>query len=364
MCKSVVRPHDCLPMTPFRLLFSLFALHSSAPVLAMALMAQSDANQCASSFAQSQQHMTEQQRNAPAASVAGAAKRLPQSQATSGQRDIAWAWFASPTARYPHASMGSPLHAASLHVLSREGKPYQLTLPKQRVFEDLQPRLVDLDGDGRDEIIVIEADTERGAALVAYGLPRADVAQSASSPSPAGNKPLLPASKTSLQDAKSPNSLAGQPLEERARSAFLGLPFRWLNPIGFADFDGDGKLDIASITTPHIGGTLTLYRYAPPRIEPFAKAMDVSNHQMGDPNLQMHAIVALPGQRPTVIVPDMSRRALHALRWDMMDGKAQWKELADVKPLPGRVNYLMPLSSASACAQLADGSWWRIDLAQ
>jgi FG-GAP-like repeat len=312
-------------MTPLKHLFGLLALHSSAPVLAMSLMAQADSNQCASGFSQSQQRMAQQQLSAPAI----ATKRLPQSHATSGQRDIAWVWLASPTARYPHASMGSPVHAASLHALGSDGKLASLQLPGQRVFEDLQPRLIDLDADGRDEIVVIEADIERGAALVAYGLP------------PSGSQ-----------------------LQERARSRYLGLPFRWLNPVGFADFDGDGKLDIASITTPHIGGVLTLYRYAPPRIEPFAKAMDVSNHQMGDPNLQMHAVLSLPGQRPTVIVPDMSRRALHALRWETVDGKAQWKELADVKPLPGRVNYLMPLSSSSACAQLADNSWWRIDLAQ
>lgn len=310
-------------MTLFKHLLGLCALHSSAPVLAMALMTQADSSQCASGFAQNQQRLAQQQLAAPAA----AAKRLPQSQASQGQQDIAWAWLASPTARYPHSSMGSPIHAGSLHVLGRDGRAASLQLPSQRVFEDLQPRLIDLDGDGRDEIVVIEADSERGAALVAYGMPR-----------------------------------IGDQLEERARSSYLGLPFRWLNPVGFADFDGDGKLDIASITTPHIGGTLTLYRYAPPRIEPFAKAMDVSNHQMGDPNLQMHAILSLPGQRPTVVVPDMSRRALHALRWEIIDGKAQWKELADVKPLPGRVNYLMPLTGSSACAQLSDGSWWRIDL--
>ncbi len=328
-------------MIVFKYLLGLCMLCSGAPLLAMALMAQRDSSQCAVKFTQSQQALAEQQRNAPAATIAGAAKRLPQSQAATGQLDIAWAWLASPTARYPHASMGSALHAGSLHVLSREGKSYQITLPKQRVFEDLEPRLVDLDGDGQDEIVVIEADIERGAALVAYGLPK----QRASIVRPA-------------------NALAITQLEERARSAYLGLPFRWQSPVGFADFDGDGKLDIASITTPHIGGTLTLYRYAPPRMEPFAKAMDVSNHQMGDPNLQMHAIVSLPGQRPTVIVPDMSRRAVHALRWEVIEGKAQWKELADVKPLPGRVNYLMPLNASSACAQLGDGSWWRIDLMQ
>jgi hypothetical protein len=289
----------------------------------MALMATADAAQCAAKFQTDQIALQNLQANAPLQ----ATKRLPGSTAAQGLRDIAWAWLASPTARYPHSSMGSPVHAGSLHALSREGKLFQLELPKQRVWEDLQPRLVDLDGDGRDEIVVIEADSERGAALVAYGLPS-----------------------------------AGSALQERARSAWLGLPFRWLNPVGFADFDGDSKLDIASITTPHIGGVLTLYRYAPPRIEPYAKVPDVSNHQMGDPNLQMHAVVSLPGQRPTVIVPDMSRRALHALRWETISGKSQWKELADVKPLPGRVTYLMPASASSACALLSDGRWWRIDL--
>jgi FG-GAP-like repeat len=296
-------------------------------VMAMVLRAEPDRAQCASAFQTEQLHAQRQQARAPAA----AAQRLPGSTAAQGHRDIAWAWLASPTTRYPHSSMGSPIHAGSLHALSSDGNIHSLELPKQRVLEDLQPRIVDLDGDGRDEIVLIEADTERGAALVAYGLP------------PTG--------------ARQENGL-----QERARSAWLGLPFRWLNPVGFADFDGDGKLDIASITTPHIGGVLTLYRYAPPRIEPFAKVTDVSNHQMGDPNLQMHAVVSLPGVRPTVIVPDMSRRALHALRWETTGSKAQWKELAEVKPLPSRVTHLMPLNTSSACAQLTDGSWWRIDL--
>jgi hypothetical protein len=83
---------------------------------------------------------------------------------------------------------------------------------------------------------------------------------------------------------------------------------------------------------------------------------------MGDPNLQVHAVLSLPGTHPTIIVPDMTRRALHALRWEAGSGKAQWQELADVKPLPSRVVYLMPNSGSSACARLADDSWWRIEL--
>lgn len=311
------------------LLLSLGLLHSPQS-MAMGLMAAPDGQRCAADFAQRQSLASKQANAAPSASK----DRLKGSTAAQGSRDIAWAWLALPTARYPHASMGSVVHAGRLQVLSRDGRILQFDLPKQRVFEDLEPRIMDLDGDGKDEIIVIEADADRGAALVSYGL-------------------RAKAGKTQLQ--------------ELARSNYLGLPFRWLSPVGFADFDGDGQLDIASVTTPHIGGVLTLYRYAPPRIEAFAKAMDVSNHQMGDPNLQLHAILSLPGQRPTVIVPDMSRRALHALRWVSAPGgdhsKGEWKELADVKALPGRVQYLMPSSAPhTACVQLHDGSWWRIDL--
>ena len=327
--------HHFVSLRPQRPQLSLslllfLGLLNSPQSMAMGLMAAPDEQRCAADFAQRQSLASKQTNAAPSASK----DRLKGSTTAQGARDIAWAWLALPTARYPHASMGSVVHASRLQVLSRDGQILQFDLPKQRVFEDLEPRIIDLDGDGKDEIIVIEADADRGAALVSYGL-------------------RAKAGKTQLQ--------------ELARSSSLGLPFRWLSPVGFADFDGDGQLDIASVTTPHIGGVLTLYRYTPPRIELFAKAMDVSNHQMGDPNLQMHAILSLPGQRPTVIVPDMSRRALHALRWVSVPGgdhsKGEWKELADVKPLPGRVQYLMPSSAPhTACAQLHDGSWWRIDL--
>ncbi len=291
-------------------------------------MAAPDALRCAADFAQIEKSSLAQAASAPSA----AKSRLPGSVASKGTHDIAWVWLAAPTARYPHTSMGSVLHAGSVHVQSRTGQIFEWVLPKQRVFEDTQPRIVDLDGDGLDEVILIEADIERGAALVSYGL-RATAS-----------------GKVQLQ--------------ELARSSFLGHPFRWLNPIGFADFDGDGKLDIASVTTPHIGGVLTLYRYAPPRIEAFAKAMDVSNHRMGDPNLQMHAIVNLLGVRPTLIVPDMTLRSLHALRWEGSGAQGAWKELADVKPLAGRIKYLMPshATPSAACALLTDGTWWWIEL--
>lgn len=203
------------------------------------------------------------------------------------------------------------------------------TLPLNRVFEDRVPRLIDLDGDGRDEIIIIESDALKGSAVVVFGIT------------------TNPSSKAS-----------GQTLTELARSPQTGSTFRWLNPIGVADFDGDGKPDIASVTTPHVGGMLTLYHFRPPKLEPYAQAMDVSNHRMGDVEQQLAVIVEQVGSRPTIIVPDMQLKALHALRWD---APGKWKELADVKPLPATVQRITP-APGGACLLLTDATWWQVRL--
>ena len=264
-----------------------------------------------------------------------AAQRLAGSQVAQGQRDIAWAWLGSPTERYPHAALGSRTHAGSVHVLTAApaGTLQEIIyrLPINRVFEDLTLRLADIDQDGRDEIIVIEADALRGASVVVLGL------------------------------SESPQ---GKSLKELARSPPAGSTFRWLNPVGVADFDGDGKLDVAAVVTPHIGGMLTLYHYRPPQLVAYASAMDTSNHLMGSPEQQLSVVIRQPGQRPTIIVPDMSLRALHALRWEGSGANGKFKELADVMPLPARVQRitLMPDTPGAACVLLADNTWRRVTL--
>ena len=259
-----------------------------------------------------------------------AASRLHDSQVARGNKDIAWAWLGTPTMRYPHKALGASSHAATLHVLLKptanlSSQEIIFELPLNRVFEDRVPRLVDIDKDGRDEIVLIESDTFKGSSTVVYGV---------------------------QLDNKKPA------LQERARSPFTGSTFRWLNPIGAADFDGDGKTDIASVITPHIGGMLTLYHYAPPQLKPFAQAMDTSNHRMGDVDQSLSVIVEQAGTRPTIIVPNMQLKALHALRWE---APGQWKELSDVMPLPATVQTITPVTGGG-CIQLTNATWWRVTL--
>ena len=310
----------------WRLGFGLGLLGLSAACLAMGLQVKPSSPECGV---------------APAATHAppsAAQSRLAESQAVRGQKDLQWVWLGSPTSRYPHTALGSPVHAGSLHALivGPSGLVQEVVyqLPLHRVFEDRVPRLTDLNGDGRDEILIVEADAIRGAALVVLGL-------------------------RTLPQATGNTGVASAPvLIELARGPYAGAPFRWLNPVGVSDFDGDGRLDIASVTTPHIGGVLTLHRFRPPVLEPYAKAMDVSNHRMGALEQRLAAIVDVPGHRPAVIVPDMQLRAMHALRWE---APGQWMELADPKPLPARVERLTP-APGGACALLSDGSWWRMTL--
>lgn len=260
---------------------------------------------------------------------AEAQQRIPDSQAVAGQHDLAWVWLGSPTRRYPHGALGSPVHAGSVHALVKSNaggwQIIELVLPLNRVYEDRVPRIVDLDRDGREEIVLIEADALRGASLVVLG----------------------------VQQTKD-----GLHLIERARGPHAGSTFRWLNPVGVADFDGDGQLDLATVTTPHIGGVLQLLHFRPPALVPFARMLDVSNHRMGALEQDLAVIVMQPDQRPTIVLPDMSRRALSALRWD---APGHWTELTNPQPLPGLVERLVPLPRG-ACATLADGRSLRVTL--
>lgn len=115
-----------------------------------------------------------------------------------------------------------------------------IRLPADRVFEDIEARRIDIDGDGKLEVLIVESHRDKGARLAIY----------------TGNGLM-------------------------AATPYIGRRFRWLAPIGAADFDGDGAMDIAYIDRPHLAKTLRVWTYRNGGLTQTAMAQGLTNHKIG-----------------------------------------------------------------------------------
>ena len=218
---------------------------------------------------------------------------------------IAEAWLADATTQYRHFVLGSPYEAASLMVRLRDGKLLRLPLPEDSVFEDRQPRLADLDGDGIDEIVLVRSYLRRGAALAVI-------------------------------------ALRGEALSIVAETPPTGSPNTWLNPAGIADFDGDGLPDIAYVQMPHVLGLLRVWTLRSGRLVEIASMPDTSNHVMGSPHLGLSAVAGFDGDGVAdLAIPTKDRTYLRFLSF-----KGGARELGR-KPLQSRALYDFKLRHVS-----------------
>lgn len=174
-------------------------------------------------------------------------------------REITGASYHGPTSRYAHGVLGDDEEWDELRIeVSRSaGKDdglfqgylsltYSFDLPDELVFEDTRPRLWDVTGDGKPEVVVVQSHANLGARLVIIG----------------------------LTDAEKPQMIAATP--------FIGTRNRWLAPVAAADFDGDGFIEIAYVDRPHLYKTLRVWRLKQGAFSEIATLKGVSNHRIGE----------------------------------------------------------------------------------
>lgn len=164
------------------------------------------------------------------------------------------AWFSCPTTRYRHAVLGDNIEGGCLLVKDETGVLIRYELEERYVFEDVTPRLADIDGDNRNDVIAVRSDVNLGAALVVY-------------------------------------SVKNGQLQELAATPPIGRSFRWLAPAGIADFNRDGQNDIAYVETPHLGGLLRLWTFNDGGLKEITSLRGFSNHSIGASRVSLSRVL-------------------------------------------------------------------------
>jgi hypothetical protein len=220
--------------------------------------------------------------------------------ATTG--DIVRAWYILPTGRYRHGILGDAVEAGGIALRDRNGETIRLTLPKSLVFEDRTPRLHDLDGDGKNELITIQSSLDRGASVAVYGL-------------------------------------FGGRIKLLSRTPFIGRSNRWRNIAGIADYNGDGHTNIAEVVTPHIGGTLNYWTWKDGNLSLLASAAHFSNHAIGSREQRLSATADFNGNgRLDIAVPDSNRRVLRLIGFTGKSNNAAIADIARIR-LPAAISH-------------------------
>ena len=164
-----------------------------------------------------------------------------------GARLVMHAGFLRETDEYGHGVLADLRDAKALTIhLRLPGDeritcPAEVILPEGEVFEDIAPRLADLDGDGLPEIVVVQSNAGTGAKLAIYD-------------------------RRGRLVAATPN---------------IGQRHRWLAPVAVADLDGDGHVELAYVDRPHLAKRLRVWRFRGGKLEHVADGEGFTNHRIG-----------------------------------------------------------------------------------
>ncbi|MFY0608439.1 MAG: VCBS repeat-containing protein [Cyclobacteriaceae bacterium] len=209
------------------------------------------------------------------------ASQLPE-QTCSYSRDSSWvAYYTLPAERYGHGILGDRIEAGGLtliHLTPSDTSVYNLKLSENYVFEDITPRLIDVDGDGIPEVVCIRSEVSNGAGLVIYKLKQSELIEYAWVPE-------------------------------------IGTSNRWLNPVSIIDLYQNGTLDLLWIQTPHIGGVLKVASIKQGEMLINDSYSGVSNHAIGSRNQCLSAVLEKDGKLQ-IAVPNQSRNKVYYFSYD------------------------------------------------
>ncbi|MFO6464419.1 FG-GAP repeat domain-containing protein [Jannaschia sp. KMU-145] len=230
------------------------------------------------------------------------ADALPGSQTLSPTGASA-AWYADPTDIYGHGIMGGVEDASTLAAVIQPDTATchvrRVAAGEGHVFEDVSPRLHDVDGDGRPEVIAVRSSLTDGAQLVIY-------------------------------------AARGDGLELLAATPFIGRRNRWLAPAGIGDLDGDGAVELAYVDRPHLAKRLRIWRYADGALREVAALDGVTNHRIGGETIEGGLIRC--GEDPILILAsaDWSRRLAVAFQGGSFETRdlGPWRDGAPMTCAP------------------------------
>lgn len=199
------------------------------------------------------------------------------------------ATLSGPTDRYPHNVLGRIPAFTALSVTAQvcdtcaaPRVTARMELPAPLVFEDVAPRLWDVTGDGRPEVVVVQSHESLGGRLTVWELRQAE------------------------EDAAPLFRLL-------AATDFIGTRFRWMAPFGFGDFTGDGRIEIAYVETPHLGKTLRLVGIDGDRLVERAALSGVTNHRIGEEEIA--GAVRVCAGRAEAVLASADWRRIVAVAW-------------------------------------------------
>lgn len=230
------------------------------------------------------------------------------------------AYLVGPTEEYDHGVLGDAIEAGGF-VVETPDRVLEYRLERGSVFEDRRVRLADMDGDGVPEAIVIKSYLQLGSAIAIYRI---------------GANGIFPL----------------------AESASIGVRHRWLNVVGIADFTGSGEPMIAAVITPHLRGSLRLYRLTGRKLESIARIDGLTNHIAGSRDLDLGRIdTGHAGRAPRIVLPTLDRASLAVVSFK--HGRAR---IISRAPVPGRIASLLGASNGVALVRTEQGRELSLDL--